>query len=122
MARSTQRVISRRRVLIVGDSLLTLGGYSIQLDTHTEGRENMNMEQQREALVIAIADRYFAGKGLLDIIVPSLEDTQAMLTTEKPLEWWGNAQDVYKWSLRARDEILQGKNYMARYMASKGLA
>lgn len=72
----------------------------------------MDMEQ-REALVIDIADRYFVGKGLLDIIVPSLEDTQAMLTTEKPLEWWGNAQDVYEWSLRARDEILEGKNYMA---------
>jgi len=73
----------------------------------------MNMEQKREALVIDIADRYFVGKGLLDIIVPSLEDTQAMLTTEKPLEWWGDAQDVYEWALRARDEILQGKNYMA---------
>ena len=77
----------------------------------------MDMEQQRETLVIAIAGRYMVGKQL-PFDLPSLEDTQAMLIAEKPLEWWGNAQDVYEWSLRARDEILECKNYMA----SNGLA
>tara|TARA_R110000796_G_scaffold52840_1_gene124398 strand:- start:262 stop:495 length:234 start_codon:yes stop_codon:yes gene_type:complete len=77
----------------------------------------MDMDQQRETLVIDIADRYTVGKQL-PFDLPSLEDTQAMLTTEKPLEWWGNPQDIYEWALRARDEILECKNYMA----SNGLA
>jgi len=36
-----------------------------------------------------------------------------MLTAEKPAEWWGGTQDVYEWALRALDEILECKNYMA---------
>ncbi|MBT6026388.1 MAG: hypothetical protein HOH12_14155 [Gammaproteobacteria bacterium] len=70
------------------------------------------MEQQREALVIDIADRYTVGKQL-PFDLPSLEDAEAMLTAEKPAEWWGGTQDVYEWALRALDEILECKNYMA---------
>ena len=70
------------------------------------------MEQQREALVIDIADRYTSGKQL-PFDLPSLEVAEAMLTAEKPAEWWGGAKGVYEWALRAVDEILEGKNYMA---------
>jgi len=72
---------------------------------------------ERETLVIDIADLYMVDKQL-PFDLPSLEDTQAMLIAEKPLEWWGDAQDIYEWALRARDEILECKNYMA----SNGLA
>jgi len=74
------------------------------------------LHTEMETLVIDIAHRYTVGKQL-PFDLPSLEDVKDMLTAEKPTQWWGNAQDVYEWALRARDEILEGKNYMA----SKGL-
>ena len=70
------------------------------------------MEQQREALVIDIAGRYLTGKEL-PLALPTLEEAEAMLTAEKPTEWWGGTQHVYEWALRALDEVLEGKNYMA---------
>ena len=73
----------------------------------------MNMEQRREDQVMALVGRYFNGKELSEILVPSLEEAEVMLLSEKPQEWWGNGQDVYEWALRAIDEILDGREYMA---------
>lgn len=73
----------------------------------------MNMEQQREDQVMALVGRYFDGKVLSEILVPSLEETEVMLLSEKPQEWWGTGQDVYEWALRAMDEISDGREYMA---------
>lgn len=73
----------------------------------------MDMEQRREDQVMALVGRYFDGKELSEILVPSLEEAEVMLLSEKPQEWWGNGQDVYEWSLRAIDEILDGREYMA---------
>jgi len=75
--------------------------------------DNMNMEQQREDQVLTLVGRYFDGKELSDILVPSLEEAEVMLISEKPQEWWGNGQDVYEWALRAMDEISDGREYMA---------
>ena len=72
----------------------------------------MDMEQQREEQVMALVGRYFDGRELPEILVPSLEEAEVMLLSAKPQEWWGNGQDVYEWALRAMDEISDGREYM----------
>ena len=69
-------------------------------------------EMEREDLVIDIAGRYLVGKEL-PFALPTLEEAEAMLTAEKPTEWWGGPKSLHQWALRARDEVLEGKNYMA---------
>ena len=69
-------------------------------------------EMEREDLVIDIAGRYLTGKEL-PFDLPTLEEAEAMLIAEKPTEWWGGAKSLYQWALRALDEVLEGKNYMA---------
>ena len=73
----------------------------------------MNIEQQREDQVMALVARYFDGRELSEILVPSLEEIEVMLISEKPQEWWGSGQAVYEWALRAMDEISDGREYMA---------
>lgn len=67
---------------------------------------------EREDLVIDIAGRYLVGKEL-PFDLPSLEEAEAMLTAEKPTEWWGGPKSLHQWALRALDEVLEGNNYMA---------
>jgi hypothetical protein len=69
-------------------------------------------EMEREDLVIDIAGRYLTGKEL-PFDLPTLEEAEAMLIAEKPTKWWGGAKGLYQWALRARDEVLEGKNHMA---------
>ena len=70
------------------------------------------VEIGQEDLVIDIAGRYLVGKEL-PIALPTLEEAEAMLTAEKPTAWWGGAKSLHQWALRALDEILEAKNYMA---------
>ena len=76
-------------------------------------------EIMREKLVLDLASRYLTNnvsiklddKGM--IRVPSVEVCVDGLLLEKPLEWWGDEQDVLEWAIRARDEMIEGRNYMA---------
>jgi len=76
-------------------------------------------EALREKLVLDLANRYLTNnvsmkldeKGLIRI--PSVEVCLDALLLQHPLEWWGDERDVYEWAIRSRDEIIEGRNYMA---------
>jgi|DEB0MinimDraft_6_1074348.scaffolds.fasta_scaffold14081_2 hypothetical protein len=73
----------------------------------------------REKVVLDLASRYLTnniGMKLDDngmMKVPSVEVCFDGLLVEKPLEWWGDEQDVFEWARYARDQIIEGRNYMA---------
>jgi hypothetical protein len=69
-------------------------------------------EVARENLVLAMAERYLTNS-IDSKRVPSVEVCVDGLLFEKPQAWWGDEQDVLEWAIRARDEIIEGRNYMA---------
>ena len=71
-------------------------------------------EVARENLVLAFADLYLAnGIDNPQLAIPSVEYCVEHLLHEKPQMWWGDEQDVLEWAIRARDEIIEGRNYVA---------
>lgn len=71
-------------------------------------------EVARENLVLKFAERYLVnGIDNPQLAIPSVEYFIEELLYEKPQIWWGDEQDVLEWAIRARDEIIEGRNYMA---------
>jgi hypothetical protein len=71
-------------------------------------------ELARENLVLKFAERYLINN--IDsprFAIPSVEYLIDELLYEKPKMWWGDEQDVLEWAIRARDEIIEGRNYVA---------
>lgn len=76
-------------------------------------------EAMREKLVIELANRYLThsvelnlnGDGSIEI--PSEEVCINALLLVRPLEFWGDKQDLTEWARFARDEIIEGRNYRA---------
>ena len=71
------------------------------------------MEKQRENLAIDLAYRYLEQEQTLPIAIPSDEHVEVMMINEKPLAWWGGSPDFREWTLRIKDEIIEGRNAMA---------
>ena len=71
-------------------------------------------EVARENLVLKFAERYSSnGIDSRNFAIPSVEYCIEELLYEKPQIWWGDEQDVLEWATFARDEIIEGRNYMA---------
>ena len=71
-------------------------------------------ELARENLVLKWADLYLSNGGdVAKLVIPSVEYCIDQLLYEKPKMWWGDEQDVLEWAIRARDEVIKGRNYMA---------
>lgn len=71
-------------------------------------------EVARENLVLKFAERYLVNN--IDsprFAIPSVEYLIDELLYEKPRMWWGDEQDMLEWAIRARDEIIEGRNYVA---------
>ena len=71
-------------------------------------------ELARENLVLKWAELYLSNGGdVAQLVIPSVEYCVEGLLYEKPQFWWGDEQDVLEWAIRARDEVIEGRNYMA---------